>query len=185
MNRALAIVTVLSLFVAGIAIGALGMHIYHDRWLLHPDDSPGPERGFVTRRLYRLLDLSADQQRQVDAILQRSHEEAMALRDDLHPRVMAIMDRAHEEIAGILNSEQREAFQRLLEENRRRAEHFFLGPPGRGRHRRWGGPGRRPWGPPPDGSPGGRQPDRQDDRLPDPGDDGTVPADPPPDSGRG
>jgi hypothetical protein len=184
MNRALAIVTVLSLFVAGIAIGALGMHIYQDRQLRHPDDPPGPGRGFVGRRLHRMLDLSTEQTRRVDAILQRSHEQAMELRDDLHPRVMEIMERAHEEIAGILDPGQRERFQRLLQDNRRRAEQFFLGPPGgRGHGRRgpWGGPGRRPWAPRPDRSPGGSTPDWQDDRPSEPGEDGTRPAEPPPD----
>lgn len=155
MNRVLAVVTVVSLFVAGIAIGALGMHIYQDRHLLHAGEPPGPGRGFVTRRLHRQLDLSAEQQRKIDAILQRSHEEAMELRRDVHPQVMAIMDRAHEEIADILNPEQREEFQRLLRDNNRRAEHFFLGPPGRGHGRRgpWGGPGRRHAPPPPEPPP--------------------------------
>lgn len=189
MNRLLAIVTVLSLFVAGIAIGALGMHIYQDRQLLHPDGPPGPGGGgFIGRRLHRMLDLSAEQTRRVDAILQRSHERAMELRNDLHPRVMEIMESAHEEIAGILDPQQRERFQRLLQDNRRRAEHFFLGPPGeRGRGRRgpWGGPGRRPWGPPPGESPGGPPPDWRDDRPAAPGEDGPPDgssADPPPDA---
>jgi len=189
MNRALAIVTVLSLFVAGIAIGALGMHIYQDRQLRHPDDPQRPGRGFLGRRLHhqldRQLDLSVEQLERIEAILQSSHEKAMELRNDLHPRVMTIMDRAHDEIADILDPEQREKFQQLLQDNRRRAEHFFLGPPGRGRgHGRrgpWGGPGRRPWGPPRDGSRDGPRSDRPGDRPPEPGEDGTGPADPPPD----
>ena len=163
MNRALAIVTVLSLFVAGIAIGALGMHIYQDRQLRHPDGPPGGERGFVGRRLHRMLDLSAEQMRKIDEILQHSHEQAMELREDLHPQVMAIMERAHEEIAGILDPDQLENFQQILQDNRRHAERWFLGPPGRGgghgRRGPWGGPGRRPWGPPPDESPADPPPD--------------------------
>ena len=125
MNRLLAVVTVVSLFVAGIAIGALGMHIYQDRHLRHPDEPPGPGRGFVARRLHRLLDLSAEQMRQIETILQNSHEQAIELRNDLHPRVTGIMDRAHEKIADVLNPEQREEFQQLLHDNRRRAEQFF------------------------------------------------------------
>jgi Spy/CpxP family protein refolding chaperone len=173
MNRVLAIVAVLSLFVAGIAIGALGMRIYDDRQVRHFDDSPGPGGGFVGRHLHRMLDLSAEQMQKIDAILQHSHEQAMELRDDLHPRVTAIMDRAHEEIAGILNPEQRERFRQLLQDNRRRAERWFLGPPDGGRSRgrggSWGGPGRRPWGPPSrDGSPPGGPPSRwPDDATPD------------------
>jgi Spy/CpxP family protein refolding chaperone len=186
MNRALAVVTVVSLFVAGIAIGALGMHIYQDRQLRHAGETRGPDRGFFTRRLWRHLDLSDDQQRKIGEILQRSREEAMDLRRDVRPQVMAIMDRAHEEIADILNPEQREEFQSLLRDNHRRAEHFFLGPPGRGHDRRgpwdgrgrrgpWGGPGRRP-GPPPPGFPPADPPsDRPDARPVDPGEEGSPP----------
>lgn len=182
MNRALAIVTVLSLFVAGIAIGALGMHIYQDQRLRHPgrpDETIGFGPGFVGRRLHRVLDLSTEQMEKIDAILERSHEQAMELRRNVHPRVMEIMDRAHEEIAGILDVEQQEKFRQLLQENRRRAEQFFLGPPGdrggHGRHRSWGGPGRRPWGPPPGGSPDGPPPEQPDD--PTPGEPGDTPPD--------
>jgi len=178
MNRLLALVTVMSLFVAGIAIGALGMHIYQDRYVHRHDEPPGPGVGFAGRRLHSMLDLSAEQMRKIDAILEQSHRQAMELRDDLHPRVMAIMERAQEEIAGILDPEQREKFQQLLQDNRRRAEYFFLGPPpgprggrgdryGRGGRGPWGGPGRRPWGPPPqEASPDAPPPGWQDQATP-------------------
>lgn len=143
MNRTLAIITVVSLFVAGIAVGALGMRVYSEhRESLH-DGHFGPGHGGMTRRLFRELGLSDEQQERIEAILVRTHEKASELRRDLHPRVMHLMDRAHEEIGALLTPEQHEKFRRLIERNRSRAERLFLG----------GGRGRRPPahrdGPPP------------------------------------
>ena len=131
MNRALAIVTVLSLFVAGVAIGALGMSLHSGRHVDRHDRPHGPGNDSFFHRLHRQLDLSEEQEAKIEAILARIHDEAYELRRDLHPRVMALMDRAHQEIEEILDPEQREAFHRLIVRSRRRAEHFFLGPPGR------------------------------------------------------
>ena len=149
MNRALAIITVVSLFVAGITIGALGMHLFQDRRIESHGGPHGMRHGFAARRLHRELDLSPDQEKRIEEILARTHEEASALRDNLHPKVQALMDRAHEEIATILTPEQRVRFEDLVESHKRRAERFFLGPPrGRGSHRRH--PGQPPPGPPGD-----------------------------------
>lgn len=130
MNRALAIITVLSLFVAGVAVGALGMNLYatkrvdlRDRFHRHGGD-------FFFNRLHRALDLTEDQEREIEAILRRTHDEAYELRRELHPKVMELMDRAHAQIEEILEPDQREEFRRIVARSRRKAERFFLGSPG-------------------------------------------------------
>ena len=147
MNRALAIVTILSLFVAGVAIGALGMNLYSGGHIDRHDRPHGPGGESCLRRLHRHLDLTADQEQEIEAILKRNHAEAHELRSELQPRVRALMDRAHEEIEAILDPRQREEFQRLIARSRRHAEHFFLGPPGRHGRRPHGADrhSRRPW----------------------------------------
>ena len=143
MNRTLAIITVVSLFVAGIAVGALGMRVYSEHRETVHDGHFGAGHGGMTRHLFRDIGLSDEQQEKIESILARTHEKASALRRDLHPRVRHLMDRAHEEIGALLTTEQLEKFHRLIERNRSRAERFFLG----------GGRGRRPPahrdGPPP------------------------------------
>jgi Spy/CpxP family protein refolding chaperone len=152
VSRALAVVTVCVLFIAGIAIGALGMHLYYDQQLERRGGPPGMRHRLFARHLHSQLDLTPEQQSTIDDILERSHTRANELRHDIGPRIHAIMERAHEEIEAVLTPEQREKFRGLLSRQPGRGERFLLGPPG------GHGPGRRiGWGrgpEPPDGPPG-------------------------------
>ena len=132
MSRLLAVAAVFALFIAGIAVGAMGTHVFYDRHLAHQErPHPGMHRPHMTDRLLHRLRLTDEQQETIDDILERIHDEASDLRHDLQPRIHALMEHAHEEIEEILTPEQREKFKRFVERNRRRAEHFFLGPPER------------------------------------------------------
>jgi Spy/CpxP family protein refolding chaperone len=151
MSRVLAIAAVVALFIAGIAVGALGTHLYYDHHFAGPGGGPQMlGHRFFMHRLHRQLALTPEQSRQVDRILDRTHQEAAGIREEMRPRVKALMDRAHHDIEAILTPEQREKFQRLLDDSRLRGYPFLLGPPDR-RGPPWGGPGRGRGGPPPEG----------------------------------
>jgi Spy/CpxP family protein refolding chaperone len=124
MKRSGAIAGVIALFLVGVAVGALGAHLLNRH---HGRHGPGHGMGggfghrFMSAELHRRLDLTADQQRQVDAILEDSHREAMSLWQEVRPRVAAVIERAQNRIAQILTPRQREEFERIRQE---RAEHL-------------------------------------------------------------
>lgn len=146
MSRAWALVSILALFLAGISIGALGMHLYQERSETGPRDPfPGPPRAFM-RHLESRLELTPEQRRKIAAIRRESWGESESLRRELRPRIQKQMEAAREKVLAVLTAEQRERLERLLSDDPRALHRFFLGEGGR----RPGGP---PGPPPPEGPP--------------------------------
>jgi Spy/CpxP family protein refolding chaperone len=145
MKRSVALLSVVAVLIVGVAIGIVGTHRFYAQKFRRPDGPPGlMGRSFVDR-LEGHLDLTADQRRQIDEILERSHEEAEMLRHEMQPRLRQLFESTGAEIEAILTPEQQEKFRQLRESQRGRMDRF-LGPRG-GRHP----PGRPPRrGPPPD-----------------------------------
>jgi Spy/CpxP family protein refolding chaperone len=125
MKRSAAVAGVVALFVVGVAVGALGAYVLlaHQR-LRHGPGMGGPGHRHMSAELQRRLDLTADQQRQVEAILGDSHRETMAIWQEVRPRVMAVIERAQNRIALILTPRQREEFERYRQERAERMEHL-------------------------------------------------------------
>jgi len=127
---------VLSLFVVGVLVGGLGVHVWHvradglprvDRPVHGGDrDARGHER-VIGQRLMDELELTAEQRTQVEAILEESRAEAEALRRDVGPRLREQLQRTHDRIVEVLTPDQRERFEALRRRHRPRAERFMLG----------------------------------------------------------
>jgi hypothetical protein len=150
MKRSVALLSVLAVFVVGVAIGIVGTHLFYAQKFRRPEGPPGLMGRSYVDRLERHLDLSADQRRQIDAILERTHEEAEMLRHQMQPRLRELFETTGAEISATLTPEQQERFRQLRESQRGRMDRF-LGPRG----------GRRPHGPPPHrGPPPDPPPDR-------------------------
>lgn len=135
MKRATALLALSGIFVTGCLVGIAATHLFYAWKLRRPGE---PSRAMVEmfhHRLERDLDLSPEQARQVRGILERSHERAEELRNDVFPRVREIMDSASEEIEALLDEEQRRRFQELRRRHSWRSDPGLLGPPGR-MHRR-------------------------------------------------
>ena len=145
MKRSVALLSVVAVFVVGVAIGIVGTHLFYAQEFRRPGGPPGlMGRSFVDR-LEGHLDLTGDQRRQIDGILERSHEEAEMLRHEMQPRLRELFETTGAEIDAILTPEQQEKFRQLRESQRGRMDRF-LGPRGGRRP-----PGRPPrHGPPPD-----------------------------------
>lgn len=146
MNKGVAILAVCALFFSGIAIGALGMHLYFARRLTEPGAPPAMATRMLGGHLDRRLDLTAEQEREIGDILAESRREAAELRDRMRPEVEALVRRTQERIAAVLSEEQRRQFEDMRRFEGRRIEQLLLGPvaphaPGARGHRR---PGRRP-----------------------------------------
>ena len=119
MKRWIAVLLVFVLFVVGVAVGALGMHLFDASALHRAARGVAPDpRGFAGR-LERALDLSVEQRERIDEILMNSHIEADALHQELLPRVREHMDRTREKIRVVLTPEQQAAFDELEQRHRR------------------------------------------------------------------
>jgi Spy/CpxP family protein refolding chaperone len=147
MTRPIALASVLGLFLLGILVGALSMHLY-DAYAIRatrgsaasPEDSLRPG-GFFWQRMQERLDLTPEQRDRIEQILDDARAEGETLHHDLMPRVHELMERTHARLMEVLTPVQRETFEQLHLRQQRGAELFFLGHgPARG-HRR--GPGRR------------------------------------------
>ena len=144
MSRGLSIAVVAALFLSGVAVGALGMHLYYwDRLSPHRMGGP-PDTPWVSVWMERELDLSADQKVQIETILADSRKRSAEIRHEVKPRVEALVTETSKRIAEVLTHDQRRRFEKLQRLQRHRFERGFLGPPG--------GPprGRRPLPPPPE-----------------------------------
>jgi Spy/CpxP family protein refolding chaperone len=125
MRRSSAIAGVVALFLVGVLVGALGAELASRR---HPRDAPvglgghlGSGHRIMAAELKRRLDLTADQQRQLDAILADTHRETQALWREVRPRVLAVIEQGQNRIAQILTPRQRQEFEAF---RRERAEHL-------------------------------------------------------------
>ena len=125
MRLPTAIVAIVALFLVGAAVGALGYHAF----LFHQMRQPGGGAAWGTRLLAsdlkRRLDLSPNQEAQVELILADSRNESMALHREMRPRVRAILDRAHARIGAVLTPQQRAEFERFRQRRHSRLMHLF------------------------------------------------------------
>jgi hypothetical protein len=146
MKQTAAIVSVVGVFLIGILVGALAMHLYHaERQTWQPVGRPGfdrhgpnqpfPSRPTFAQRLEEALDLSEEQQGEIEAIRRESREKSTAMRRELQKPVQELMEETRKAIHEVLAPEQQARFSRLSRRERRMAERFFLGQPGPGGQR--------------------------------------------------
>jgi hypothetical protein len=78
----------------------------------------------MLKRLTSELNLRADQQQQVEAILRESGEEFARLRQEIRPRFQEIRERSRGRIRALLDPGQQANFEKLAQEWERRAERW-------------------------------------------------------------
>lgn len=149
MNKAVAILAVCALFISGVVIGALGMHLFYVQRLMRPGEPTAMAGRLLTGYLARELDLTPAQQTEIREILGASRRQGAELSQRMRPEVEAVMAQTRDAIEEILTPEQRRKLDEMRQRDRRPIERLFLGP-GDGRHGRPGGP--------PDGRRGRRRP---------------------------
>jgi Spy/CpxP family protein refolding chaperone len=113
VRRRTALLATGALFLMGILVGVLATHAFY-AWQIH---RPGGLAGLGLRllggSLERELDLTEEQEREVDAILADTRLEMQAVRHDMVPRLFAIRTRAFERISRLLTPEQQEDLKRF------------------------------------------------------------------------
>jgi Spy/CpxP family protein refolding chaperone len=115
VRRGTAIALLALAFLLGVVVGGLCVELLHLRRMAawhHGADGP-PELDFLVRRLERRLDLSREQTRQVEAIVEHARDDLWELRREVAPRIHGRMEEARAEIEQLLTPEQREELRRL------------------------------------------------------------------------
>jgi hypothetical protein len=115
-----------SIFILGIAAGALGVSVYHRR--VEPERPSGWtgkfDRERYVRQMTEAVGLQPEQMSALSAILDGTREEFLALRARLSPQFNEIRQRARVRIRDILKTDQQDRFEAFLKrwDEERRAE---------------------------------------------------------------
>lgn len=118
MNKAKPILVLCLVFIAGIAVGAIGTRIVVRQAIQRMARNPDLMRERIEREITSRLALSPDQQAKVHTILLRSQHDAQQLRREFQPQFAEIFDRTEHDVSEILTPDQRERFEKLLKEKR-------------------------------------------------------------------
>ncbi len=146
MSRFVAAAAAIALVVCGMVIGGAATYLIVARTPVRPGAGPPPpppgrpQRGGplpFTREMEERLNLTPEQQKKIDDILEKGHEDSEAIRRELRPRLEAHLEKTRASIAEVLTPEQRTEFEKLVQEDKRRADRFLIdgpppGPPGFG-----------------------------------------------------
>jgi Spy/CpxP family protein refolding chaperone len=124
MNRR-AVFLVVVVFVLGLALGGLSMHLAADRlWGGHPGKGKGRDgRPTVVQQLTMELGLTPEQQQQLSQILEESKTKYQAIYDQVRPQLQQVREAGRNRIRAILTPEQRPKFEervRRMDEERRK-----------------------------------------------------------------
>ena len=167
--------TLLSLtliFIAGVVSGAVGSGIYVRR-VMHEMLNAGPREieQATLKRVSSALNLSPQQEKQMQPIVRQAHERLMGLRAAHQGEIDGILGEARHQAEEFLNSDQQVKLERVLlalhERWQRLSPQGMVGNFGGDIDRRVGPPGSagaRPPGPPP--GPARREPNEQFDLGP-------------------
>ena len=113
MRRSTALLATTALFLMGVLVGVLATHAFY-AWQIH---RPGGLATLAVRSLgsdlERHLDLSADQQRELQVILGNTRVELQQVRHEVVGRLFAIRARTFERVGAILTPEQQAELRRF------------------------------------------------------------------------
>lgn len=137
-NRVKAQLAIVIVFLLGVAAGTLGLTIY-SRW----NDAGRPsgwtgqfDRERYVKQMAEAVGLRLEQMGPLNAILDETREEFLALRSLLRPQFDGVRHRARQRIRGILNADQQARFEEFIkrwDEERRAEEQAAFGAKARGR----------------------------------------------------
>lgn len=112
MRRGTALLATAALFLVGVLVGVAATHAFY----LYKVRTPGGLGELGTRLiaadLERRLELTPEQERQVDAILAETRREGLVIRRRTIGDVVALLERSHAQLDAVLTPEQRAEFRR-------------------------------------------------------------------------
>lgn len=111
-----------AVFVAGAFLGVAGTTVFSGRHHPWSDLSPGEYRSRLLVMLTKELGLDAEQQQEVELILDEIGERFRLVREAVEPEFEAIRSERADRIVALLDAEQQVKYEQILEERRRRRE---------------------------------------------------------------
>ena len=125
-TRVKAQLAIVIVFLLGVAAGALGLTVY-SRWSEtgRPSGWMGKfDRERYVKQMTEAVGLKPEQMGPLDAILDETREEFLAMRRRLSPQIDEVRQRARDRLRGILHADQQPRFEAFLKrwDEERRAE---------------------------------------------------------------
>ncbi len=114
-------IAVLLVFFVGIALGALSTYLVTG----HAGEPQTRGRAQLVARMTRELGLSAEQQKQLEAVLEETHGKYKAIYEPIRPQMDQARQEGREKIRTFLNAEQKVKFEEILrriDEERKRGD---------------------------------------------------------------
>jgi Spy/CpxP family protein refolding chaperone len=116
MNRTRALAVIFAVLLIGCLMGIAGYHFLGPGLQRHSAVSETQRAQSHTGRLTSRLQLTKEQEAQLNAILEDSRRQITAGRTELESKLQSIRAKTNEKIAAMLNDEQRKKFQQFLSE---------------------------------------------------------------------
>ena len=124
-NRAKLWLGLCLIFFAGAVCGVIGTGMYmRCKFRQRFEGGPLSSQNFMMRRLNYFLDLTPEQQSQIEPILKSTQEKFFKLRSEHQPEIKEIMDQGFAQIEPILTPEQREKLTAMREKMRKKWQSF-------------------------------------------------------------
>lgn len=121
-------IAAVGVFVLGLVAGALLTNLYHGRFAMRSGGG-WPPSVLNARNLTDRLDLSEQQQTEVEKILEDARKQLMEVRRQSEPQVREIRSQTEERLKQVLTEEQWDRFQQVKREMRNRHRGMRHGPP--------------------------------------------------------
>ena len=104
---------IIAALLIGVLVGAAAGSLFQ-RWAFHRFWERGPDPQRILKRFTRALDLDAQQQEKVRAILEKQREKVMALHRDMSARFDVIRTSMRSEIEPLLTPAQKMKFEAMI-----------------------------------------------------------------------
>jgi len=103
-------------FLLGAALGGMLGYVFahHSALAAPPQLSEAEKRAQKIQRLTQELNLTPDQQKQIDAIMMNIHAQYNAIRQSTEPQIDVARQKGREQIREVLTPEQRPKFEEFL-----------------------------------------------------------------------
>ena len=120
---------VVTVFVIGVAAGALSLNLYEQMTSSPKKDIPQHGTEFLIKRLDERVGLTTDQQDQIKKILDETSEKYREIRSELEPRIKdfeprfnAVREQSRDRIRALLTPDQLPKYEKMIEERDRMRE---------------------------------------------------------------
>jgi hypothetical protein len=119
-------VLVLAVFLLGLLVGGLGVHVMGSKAAAPPAAALPTTSDEVVKQLDVRCSLTADQQKQIQAIMEEVMAEYHRIYEPIRPQIEEVRQAGRQRIRGVLKPEQLPKFEeylRWMDEEKKKQEH--------------------------------------------------------------